>query len=201
MRTVAGTRFLVFIKAAKNQLYGYIDSIYLSEEKPKSRYGYVFFVNGMTICWKSEKLLRVVLSIAEAEYSGLSWGARAAIYCRTLLSELGFKQDGPTQIGQDNKAAVQITENPGQHASKVKHAMANLHWVQEQIEFGTIALVSAKGCDMIADPMTKALVYNATSNCNGFASHIQVLRGQKMPTMAKPSKRKVICNGDGEVVE
>ena len=26
-------------------------------------------------------------------------------------------------------------------------------------------------------------------------------RGQKMPTMAKPSKRKVTVNGDGEVVE
>ena len=137
----------------------------------------------------------------QAEYSGLSWGARDAIYCRILLAALGFKQDGPTQIGQDNKAAIQIAENPGQHASKVKHAMADLHWVQEQIEFETIALVSVKGCDMIADPMTKALAYNATPNCNGFASHIQVLRGQKMPTMAKPSKRKVTYNGDGEVVE
>ena len=189
------------IKAAKNQLYGYIDATYLSEEMSKSRYGYVFFVNGMPICWKSAKLPRVVLSIAEAEYSGLSWGARDAIYCRILLAALGFKQDGPTQIGQDNKAAIQIAENPGQHASKVKHAMADLHWVQEQIEFETIALVSVKGCDMIADPMTKALAYNATPNCNGFASHIQVLRGQKMPTMAKPSKRKVTYNGDGEVVE
>ena len=96
---------------------------------------------------------------------------------------------------------IQIAENPGQHASKVKRAMADLHWVQEQIEFETIALVSAKGCDTIADPMAKAMVYNATSNCDGFASHIQVLRGRKLPTTAKPSKRKVTYNGDGEVVE
>ena len=105
------------------------------------------------------------------------------------------------QLGQDNKAAIQTAENPGQHASKVKHAMADLHWVQEQIEFETVALVSVKGCGMIADPMTKALAYDATSNCNGFASHVQVLRGQKMPTMAKPSKRKVSENGNGEVDE
>ena len=105
------------------------------------------------------------------------------------------------QPPKDNKAAIQIAENPGQHASKAKHAMTDLHWVQEQIESETTALVIVKGCDMIADPMTKALVYNATSNCDGFASHIQVLRGQKMPSTAKPSKRKVTYNGDGEVVE
>ena len=103
------------------------------------------------------------------------------------------------QLGQDNKAAIPIAENPGQRASKVKHAMADLHWVQEKIELETIALVSAKGRVMIADSLTMALAYNATSNCNGFASHVQVLRGQKMPTMAKPSKRKVADNGDGEV--
>ena len=186
------------IKVAKNQLYGFIDATYLSEEKSRSRYGYVFFVNGMPICWKSAKLPRLVLSIAEAEYSGLSWGARDGIYCRTLLTALGFKQEGPMQIGQDNKAAIQIAENPGQHASKMKHAAADLHWVQEQIELETIALVKVKGCDMVADPMTKALAYNATQNCNGFASHVQVLRGQKMPTTAKPSKRKVTDNGDDE---
>ena len=94
-----------------------------------------------------------------------------------------------------------MLRNPGQHASKAKHAMTDLHWVQEQIESETTALVTVKGCDMIADPMTKALVYNATSNCDGFASHIQVLRGRKLPTTAKPSKRKVTYNGDGEVVE
>ena len=105
------------------------------------------------------------------------------------------------QPPKDNKAAIQIAENPGQHASKAKHAMTDLHWVQEQIELETTALVIVKGCDMIADPMTKALVYNASSNYDGFASHIQVLRGQKMPSMAKPSKRKVTDNGDGEVVE
>ena len=85
----------------------------------------------MRVCWKSAKLPRVVLSIAEAEYSILSWGARDGIYCRTLLTALGFKQDGPMQLGQDNKAAIQIAENPGQHAIKVKLAMADLHWEQE----------------------------------------------------------------------
>ena len=72
--------------------------------------------------------------------------------------------------------------------------MTDLHWVQEQIELETIALVSVKGCGMIAmiiaDPMAKVLVNNATSNCNGFASHIQVLRGQKIPNNGKAIKEK-----------
>lgn len=57
--------FQGIIKAAKNQLYGYIDATYVSDEMSTSRYGYVFYVNGMPICWKPTKLPRVVLGIAE----------------------------------------------------------------------------------------------------------------------------------------
>ena len=139
------TPFPGLIKTAKNQLYGYIDATYLSEEGPKSRYGYAFFLNGMISFGKSTKLPRNVLSSAESEYNALSWGARDGIYCRILLGALGYKQNGPTQIGQDSSASIQLAENPGQNFGKMKFAAAELHWVQEQIELEKQSLIKVPG--------------------------------------------------------
>ena len=63
------------------------------------------------IMWKSRMQKTMALSTAEAEhYSALAAGCEA-LYFRTLLDRLGFKQKKPTPIYEDNTACIEWGNN------------------------------------------------------------------------------------------
>ena len=58
------------------------------------------------ISWRSKKQQTIALSSAEAEYMAVSDFAKEIIYLRLLLANLGFTQDGPTHVYEDNTHAL-----------------------------------------------------------------------------------------------
>ena len=72
------------VKIGRNQVYGYIDATFLSEERAECRYGAAFFINGMLICTICKKLPDPVLSSTEAEYHALVICACVSILTMTL---------------------------------------------------------------------------------------------------------------------
>nr|GFA43364.1 putative ribonuclease H-like domain-containing protein [Tanacetum cinerariifolium] len=87
----------------------------------RSTSGYFSLVGGNLVTWGSKKQKVVSLSSAEAEFRGIAKGLAEALWIRKLVSEIGFPPQGSTQIMCDNKAAIQISENPVQH-DRTKHA-------------------------------------------------------------------------------
>nr|GEX68663.1 putative copia-type protein [Tanacetum cinerariifolium] len=86
---------------------------------------------GNLVTWRSKKQKVVSLSSAEAEFRGIAKGLAEALWIRKLVSEIGFPPRGSTQIMCDNKAAIQISENPVQH-DRTKHVKVDRHFIKEK---------------------------------------------------------------------
>ncbi len=78
----------------------------------KSMTGYVYFLAGGAISWKSARQSRITLSSQQAEYYALSEGCREAKWFRQLLIELGYPPTSPTVIYMDSTGAKSLSLNP-----------------------------------------------------------------------------------------
>ena len=80
----------------------------------KSTGGYVIYINGSPVAWKSGRLPMVTLSSAESEYVQVTLACQEILYLRQVLEALGYKQTA-TAIFEDNQAAIAICNNPCHH--------------------------------------------------------------------------------------
>jgi hypothetical protein len=95
-------------------------------------------------------------STAEAEYKSLSAAGATAMSFRQLLEELGFKQSSPTQLHNDNAAAIAIA-NQRSCGSKMRHIKIAFHHVKELVREKHLTVQYCPTERMIADILTKAL--------------------------------------------
>ncbi|GJR11591.1 hypothetical protein Tco_0794243 [Tanacetum coccineum] len=70
--------------------------------------------------------------------------------------ELRFPPKESIRIMSDNKAAIQISENPVQH-DRTKHVEVGRHFIKEKLEAGIIKLPFVKSKDQLVDILTKAV--------------------------------------------
>ena len=97
---------LLFPGRLDDQLIGYVDAEFGGDRLSlRPRFGYIFFLFGAPICWKSSQHDRVSMSTFDAEIVALSHAIRQSQYLRPFLSDLGFiNLDRPTTIFCDNMA-------------------------------------------------------------------------------------------------
>jgi hypothetical protein len=122
----------------------------------KSVSGYVFLFNGAAISWRSKVQSIVALSSAEAEFNSLSGATREVMYLRQLLCDLGFDQDKPTLMHEDNQPCIAMARSP-MTTERNKHATVRFNFVREQMAAGTIILQYWNTANMLADALTKIL--------------------------------------------
>ncbi|KAM0065342.1 putative RNA-directed DNA polymerase [Helianthus debilis subsp. tardiflorus] len=94
----------------------------------RSTSGYFTLVGGNLVTWRSKKQKVVALSCAEAEFRGIARGLTEVLWVRRLLTEIGYPSQETTKIISDNKAAIQISENPIQH-DRTKHIEVDRHFI------------------------------------------------------------------------
>ncbi|GJS69436.1 hypothetical protein Tco_0351952 [Tanacetum coccineum] len=117
---------------------------------------YFSLVGGNLVTWKSKKQKVVSLSSVEAEFRGIAKGLAEALWIRKLVSEIRFPPKESIRIMSDNKAAIQISENPVQH-DRTKHVEVGRHFIKEKLEAGIIKLPFVKSKDQLVDILTKAV--------------------------------------------
>jgi hypothetical protein len=105
---------------------------------------------------KSQKMKLVTLSSTETEYVVLCEATTEIVFLRQLLRDIGFPQDGPTTIYEDNMSAIEIMKGNSNH-SKTKHIAPKYHYTREQYLLGTIKVVYCPTTEMLADLLTKGL--------------------------------------------
>ena len=111
---------------------------------------------GGPVSWQSKTQKSVALSTAEAEYMALSDASKEAVHLKALLASIGYGQEEPIVIFEDNQAAQKIAENPVLH-DRTKHIDIRYHFVRELVENLTIDVVYINTKEMIADLLTKAV--------------------------------------------
>ena len=80
------------------------------------------------------------------------------------MGEIGFHQNSPTPIEQDNQSAIALAQNPTQH-NRTKHIDIAHHFIRELIENKHIELHYVPTADILADVMTKPLARTKFEYC------------------------------------
>nr|GFB94599.1 putative ribonuclease H-like domain-containing protein [Tanacetum cinerariifolium] len=99
----------------------------------RSTSGYFIVVGRNIVTWRSNKQKVVSLSSAEAEFRGIARGLTEVLWVRKLLTEIGYPPQEASKIMSDNKAAIQILENPVRH-DRSKHVEVDRHFIKEKLE-------------------------------------------------------------------
>lgn len=173
LRYLKGTKDLGLkfgLCASEATIKGYADADWASDKDTRrSVTGYLFMHGGAAISWSSKLQPTVALSSSEAEYMSACAAAQEAIHLRRLMGSLGYMQQGPTIIMEDNMGCIGMSENPIMHR-RSKHIDIRFHFLREAVERGEVVLTFIPTVEQVADLLTKALPKTRT----------QALRGQML---------------------
>jgi hypothetical protein len=127
-----------------------------NDDKWCSQGGHVVYVAGQLVAWSSKRHRCVTLSSMEAEYVEATKGGQEILWWRRLLEDLGFPQNRPSVLREDNKACIAFSLNHTQHG-RSKHIDIRLHWLRKIVQSKQIDMEHVATDDMVADIMTKHL--------------------------------------------
>ena len=92
-----------------------------------------------------------------AEFIGCHLAAKQILWARNLLEELGFPQDLPTTMFEDNKSTI-VLLNREYNCSKTKHIQLRYNFIREHIKENRIRVEYLSSEEMISDMLTKNLL-------------------------------------------
>lgn len=155
------------IKQGEWYLKAFSDSDYSGDKDTrKSVSGFMIYLMGAPVAWRSRSQKSVTLSSTEAEYVAVSEVATEIIFVRNLLEFLGIRIVYPIILFVDNIGAIYLAEQSGS-STRTKHVDTRYHFVREYIEQGVVKIVFVRSEDNVSDPFTKNL------SVNHFEKHIK----------------------------
>ncbi|MFM8622083.1 MAG: reverse transcriptase domain-containing protein, partial [Holophagaceae bacterium] len=138
-------------------LKGYCDSDFAGDsDTRKSVSGFVIYLCGAAISWRSKGQKSVTLSSTEAEYVAISEVATEILYIAGILKFLNIPLAYPIQVNVDNIGAIYLTKN-ATTGSRTKHVDTRYHFVREYVEDGIVKVQFVRSEDNHADIFTKNL--------------------------------------------
>ena len=120
-----------------------------------SHYGFVGFLYGGPIAWRSKICKRVLKSARDAEAIALEAAAESALMTRMVLDHFELLK-GPTEIFGDNEALYKGVENES-FRSCDRHILKTYYLIAEKVDDGEICLGLLPTDEMPADVFTKSL--------------------------------------------
>ena len=150
-----------------NEIYCFVDASFADDPlKHHSTVGYIIYMNGGPICWRSKLAPTVVGSSTHAELAGACMAAQDVVQLRAVMAKLGFPQDGPTPIYEDNESCMAIANN--HHSTHNKHIDVRSEIVREYVRLNEIVFVPVRTRDQKADMMTKPLCSVLYQDCASY---------------------------------
>lgn len=134
--------------------------------------GYIIYMHGVPICWKSSSQKSVTLSSCEAEWVALSEAVKDIIFIINLCDSMQIKIQLPVTVRVDNIGAIFMTQNVTT-ISRTKHVDVRGKYVREYAEDGVIKIVFVRSEDNDSDIMTKNLASEL------YGKHSKKLLGSK----------------------
>ena len=116
--------------------------------------GFVIYLLGVPICWRSKQQRSVALSSSEAEYIALSEAAKEVKFVYQVLESMGIKVKMPIVIKVDNVGAMFMAENVNTSA-RTRHVDIRYQYVREFIVDGFVKVIFVKTDNNLADDFTK----------------------------------------------
>jgi hypothetical protein len=126
------------------------------KDERKSITGYVIFLSGAAISWKSKAQSCVTLSSTEEEYVALNETVREVKFILQLLTTMGISVKRPAKINVDNIGCIFLVNNRTS-GERTKHIDMKYHFIREQIQNGLVKVKFVRNKENHADPFTKNL--------------------------------------------
>ena len=160
-------------------LVSYCDSDWAGDAETRiSVTGFIIYLLGVPICWRSKGQKGVTLSSSEAEYVAISEAVKEIRFIYYLLESIGINIELPIVVRCDNVGAIFMAENSSSGV-RTRHIDTRYHFVREHIEDGFIKIVFVKSRENVADLFTK----NVSRDI--YAEHVSKFLG------------RVNCDSDG----
>ncbi|KAK8574601.1 hypothetical protein V6N12_062291 [Hibiscus sabdariffa] len=151
--------FLVYGGEEELHIKGYTDASFQTDkDDSRSQSGFVFYLNGGAVSWKSSKQDTVADSTTEAEYIAASEAAKEAVWIKKFITELGVIPSiaDAVDLYCDNNGAITQAKEPRSH-QRSKHILRRFHLIREITDRGDVEICKVHTDDNIADPLTKPL--------------------------------------------
>jgi hypothetical protein len=154
--TLLNPEFLSTVdKSASQIIDGFVDSDWGSDPTDRrSIGGYIFKLNGAPVSWNSKKQPTVALSSTEAEYMAATSTSQESIWLAAILKDLGFPQNNPIPIFEDNQGCISLIKNATDHA-RTKHIDIKYHFIRERVENKELKFMWLPTSNNQADILTK----------------------------------------------
>jgi hypothetical protein len=150
---------LRFKKQGSIKLTCYVDASHIHyEEDSKGHFGYAFSLGEGDACFYARSQKMKIITPAgstETEYVALYEAATEVVFLRNLLEDIGFEQESPTIVYEDNKSTIHMVNGNGKF-HKQKHINVKYHYSRDLV---TRKIIQVRHCpteDMKADILTKA---------------------------------------------
>ena len=109
------------------------------------------------LAWGSRKQDSIALSSCESEIVALSEAAKDVVYFRRFLRGIDPSLiDGPSELGTDNKGALESSYNPTNH-DRMKHVERRHYFIRDMVEAFEIVVPYVNTHENISDFFTKPL--------------------------------------------
>jgi hypothetical protein len=141
-------------KVEVNTLEGFADA---SLSVPRSQGGRSIVMNGAAITMTSKRHSTTDDSTTSAELTEAYLLSCEIEGFRSLMSEVGLQQKGPTNLYQDNKAAIQIAMNRGSLSRKTRGMDLRVLTLRNKVEDLKVVPIYLNTKDMLLDLGTKSL--------------------------------------------
>ncbi len=133
----------------------YVDSSFSVDRlKGRSNTGYITYLNGGPVIWKSRLQKTVADSPNTAEYIALHEAAVASVGLHNLVNELGIKIEDTCELFEDNDGSRRLAMS-GMGQKKARHRQTKYHYVQELFREGRVKVLRVSTGDQPADLLTK----------------------------------------------
>jgi hypothetical protein len=137
---------------------GYCDASYAGDKhKRKSVSGYMIFVNGSIIDWKSQLQPCIAQSTMESEYMALAVMTNTLRVLRLVRAWFGYADEGAYIVYEDNDACEHLAKGAGKGMKRGKHIDIRFHVVREAVKNNEIEIFHLATAEQIADTLTKDL--------------------------------------------
>ena len=139
------------------KLMFHVDASHGVHPDGKGQGGIIMSMGSGPVLVRTWKLKHVAISSTEAEISALSEAATYILWSRLLMSELGYSQESPTVVYEDNQSAIQMATNGGGSFKRSKHMLVRNSFVTELVNSDVLRLQYCPTEDMVADMLTKPM--------------------------------------------
>jgi len=138
-------------------IIGFCDSDYAGDKQTRlSISGFIIFLCGVPIAWRSKAQRSVSLSSSEAEFVSLSEAAKEVKFIAQIIESMGVEIQKPITVYIDNIGAKFMAYNVTT-SQRTKHVDIRYHYVREFIQDGFLEVKFVKTTENVSDGFTKNL--------------------------------------------